>query len=442
MTKRTWFGVAVVVAGLTWLLLALYVRPTGESGSPAGVRAHWSPHPVALAIWLSGLLALTLASWRPLIGVMVLFAFEYAVPRYTTEYQLMLQLRLPELTAILTLWGWQVWRSARTGQLESGVGVLGWLLGALVCWVAICTVAAIWSAEPWIPERTQHPTRFAVAALAFLVSSSTLQSGSALRALALTLPVCLIVRAIANPAAVAHDNDIGALVAIAVPFAVLPLLQGAGRTRVLALCLVLALMAILALTLNRGGVVGLGAAAVALAVMAPSWKIRSAAGVVLVCALAVPLGVESYRARFQELIATGVRAGSAGDRLELWGAAGRMVRDRPLVGVGPGNFAARVREYSPSSERLGAHNSVIAMFAETGIPGGALFIVLFGTGVLLAWRHAWSAAGWRATAAVAVGAALVGYLGAGLFMGRQTQVVAYALLGAVVGLRTRYSTEP
>jgi O-antigen ligase len=100
-----------------------------------------------------------------------------------------------------------------------------------------------------------------------------------------------------------------------------------------------------------------------------------------------------------------------------------------------------VRAYDKGLGRLGAHNTVVAMFAETGWVGGTLFVALFVAGFAGAAATAWRGEGWRAPAAVAAGAALAGYLGAGMFVGRQTQVVAYALLGAVVALQSRYSTD-
>jgi O-antigen ligase len=118
-----------------------------------------------------------------------------------------------------------------------------------------------------------------------------------------------------------------------------------------------------------------------------------------------------------------------------------MLHDHPLAGVGPGNFPSRVRAYDKGLGRRGAHNTVVAMFAETGWVGGTLFVALFVAGFAGAAATAWRGKAWRAPAAVAAGAALAGYLGAGMFVGRQTQVVAYALLGAVVALQSRYSTD-
>jgi len=64
------------------------------------------------------------------------------------------------------------------------------------------------------------------------------------------------------------------------------------------------------------------------------------------------------------------------------------VRERPLTGVGPGRFQARLwatpdmpqqaREHPGKS-----HNQYLSMAAETGLPGALLFVVLLGW---LAWR--------------------------------------------------------
>ena len=65
-------------------------------------------------------------------------------------------------------------------------------------------------------------------------------------------------------------------------------------------------------------------------------------------------------------------------RRTLWAVALTMMRDRPLLGVGPDNFRFAYGRYTGQSvwdTSLHANNMYIEMFADTGIPGGLLFVV-------------------------------------------------------------------
>lgn len=64
-------------------------------------------------------------------------------------------------------------------------------------------------------------------------------------------------------------------------------------------------------------------------------------------------------------------------RLELWRAAGRMLADRPLVGVGPSNFRLRLEDYVESGSRIRpthSNNLYVELFASGGLIGGSLFL--------------------------------------------------------------------
>jgi hypothetical protein len=441
MTGQRAHAVAVVLSAAVLTGLMLTVQATADPTEFIRAPADWSPSSSIVGVCCLGLLAIAAASYQPLVGVLIIFAFEYGVPRYTPEYQFMLQLRIPEVAAALTLSGWLVWRRQQ-GLAWPPIRVLEWGMAALVGWVIVSAIVAALSNQPWQPSRTQHPSRFGVAAIAFLVSAHGLRSQGHFVWAAFALGGCVLVRALLTPGGVTLDGDVGALVAIATPLLAIPLVIGRITTRTLATLVTAGLLIVLALTRNRGGAVGLAAAGLALVILAPSWRLRALAVIPLALALLVPLTNQQYAARFAELVAGGVRVGSAGERLMIWEAADQMIADHPVTGVGPGNFAARVGSYRPGLARMGPHNTVLAMFAETGIVGGTIFVLLFGAALFLAASTAWWTKGWTAVAAMAIGSALVGYLVAGMFVGRQTQVVGYVLLGAVSALKSRYSTGP
>ena len=93
------------------------------------------------------------------------------------------------------------------------------------------------------------------------------------------------------------------------------------------------------------------------------------------------------------------------ERLAHWVAAERMLAAAPLLGVGPGNYAAAYPAYRLPrwEEPLGhAHNIYLNVLAETGIVGFAAFVVLWSTVVVFVLRRR-NAAQATFTSALAVG---------------------------------------
>ncbi len=73
--------------------------------------------------------------------------------------------------------------------------------------------------------------------------------------------------------------------------------------------------------------------------------------------------------------------GTASFRLRLWRVAGRAIEQNPVFGVGIGRFYDAFRSVVLSSPDLqvgylifGAHNSYFQVTAETGLPGGLMFV--------------------------------------------------------------------
>lgn len=73
------------------------------------------------------------------------------------------------------------------------------------------------------------------------------------------------------------------------------------------------------------------------------------------------------------------RKDTFGIRVNLWQLALHMIKERPLTGVGLGNFVpafARYAEGQMHNVQLVAHNAYMSIAAETGIIGLALFLFL------------------------------------------------------------------
>ncbi len=75
-------------------------------------------------------------------------------------------------------------------------------------------------------------------------------------------------------------------------------------------------------------------------------------------------------------------------RSEFWEEALGELGDRPLTGMGAGNFSvAYARERTRSSEEpLFAHSFPVEVVSQTGVVGGLLMFGFFGTALLAAWR--------------------------------------------------------
>jgi len=149
----------------------------------------------------------------------------------------------------------------------------------------------------------------------------------------------------------------------------------------------LPIVAALLLSLSRGAIVlGIPAALLTLGVLAgPKWR-RVTAIVLLLGALAlIPL---LRTPRFAGMF--DMSRGTSGFRVSLWHSALGMLRDHPLLGVGPDNFlyAYRTRYVLPTAwEEFNLshpHNVVMDFASRLGIAGLAVFIWL----QAVFWRRA------------------------------------------------------
>src|SRR5258708_13675130 len=79
-------------------------------------------------------------------------------------------------------------------------------------------------------------------------------------------------------------------------------------------------------------------------------------------------------------------------RLGIWARTLDMIRNRPLRGVGLGNFSKEFeRGYSrqlinEGRSSLHAHNLWLHQYAELGVIGGTAYLVLWVCAFRLAWR--------------------------------------------------------
>lgn len=181
----------------------------------------------------------------------------------------------------------------------------------------------------------------------------------------------------------AHPNVLGVFLLMALAPAMVLSGRGSPGRRTLMLAASAAIVAGLVLTLTRGAVIG---AVVSLLVLMtwPSFR-RAALGVLVVLAAVVALNWDSLAESPQATVVqerfgtlTSAEKLGANPRVEIWSRTLSMVADRPLFGVGEGNYD----EFSPRYGLLDigalhydhAHNIFLTIAAELGLVGLALFV--------------------------------------------------------------------
>lgn len=75
---------------------------------------------------------------------------------------------------------------------------------------------------------------------------------------------------------------------------------------------------------------------------------------------------------------------SSENRITQWEAGLNMVISHPFVGVGPDQFGDRAEEFG-GIKGLAPHNTLVQVFAESGVPGGYFFIMFSFFPVVLGW---------------------------------------------------------
>ena len=204
-----------------------------------------------------------------------------------------------------------------------------------------------------------------------------------------------------------NPNHLGGYLAMILPIA---LVVGLGSRRwpwkVLTVAFVLALLAELLRTSARGAWVAAIASVVVLVLyLAPEVKRRPAqwfGGGAAVVVLAVVLMVTKGRHYLGHPLSTLFQSGgstSVEQRFEMWKAAGQIVLDHPVTGIGPDNFALVYPQYQsakwvaglgPNYLVNGAHDIFMNFLADQGFIGVLLFIALLVFAALRsvgAWRR-------------------------------------------------------
>ena len=172
----------------------------------------------------------------------------------------------------------------------------------------------------------------------------------------------------------------------------------ARRSAPIAIALALAVCADV-LTFSRAGLFGLAVVAAILAFAGgrAAWRALRPAALGLAAGLAGAAWWAIYAHAPGVLRATlepSLYAGGVGNRSELWGAAWRMWRDRPVLGVGAGNFELALPAYGVAGVRTHANSWYLQSLAEGGLVLFAATLALLGAIVTALARGLRGASPW------------------------------------------------
>ena len=254
---------------------------------------------------------------------------------------------------------------------------------------------------------------------------------------------------------IGDPNELAALLVAGTAFAVALTVVSRKNpvARLLAISAVLLFLFGIFYTVSRGGLVALGVAIIAACLMSGRYRLQAA-----IVGVATVLFVVGYYATVagvdQRDRVTTVNGGSG--RSDIWKVGWRMVEDKPVIGVGSGNFniasihyllvapgAIERDEFIVDTPKV-AHNSYLQVLAELGIVGLALFLSIIGFAIWCALR----AARWFGRVgdtqmeiiSRAMVIALVGILAADFFITEQYGKQLWLLLGlgpALLGVARR-----
>jgi O-antigen ligase len=478
-------GRAIVLAGAAVSAVAL-----GCLVAVAPDLLHFQPSTLDVAILVAVLGFGAVVIWRPTVALVVLILVAYLnlsdiLVRWHGAPSVLQALAVPLLLA-----AWVVERQRGFGRP---------LPGALTLWLA-AYAAIVWLSLAWArdaalgEERALAITKaFVVFALVLLLTGSReqlRQSAWTLLAAAAVIGGLGVFQAVAGTydqtfaglarveyaqiygrvfepriaGPVGDPNFFAQMLIPAVPIGLL-LAHGAtsARERVVAFGSVGVVTAAVVLTYSRGGALALG-------VVLALWLLRqgvsarrlaAGASVIALLVLLVPSDFARRLTTFRQFLPGSgdvLRLDSSFEqRRVLVTTAWHMFLDRPLTGVGAGNYALHYRPYTEATGSVVLeyeefdqphypHNLYLEIAAETGLPG----LIAFAAAVLTCFiylrraRIAFTGAHDRSSASLVTGVqlALIGYLVSSLFLHGHFPRSLWLLFGFCAALCRLAPTRP
>ena len=360
-----------------------------------------SPAPILLA--LGGLAVFIVAIRFPITGLLAYLVVEFTRPGEI--YPIAGAAHVQRILGVILLLAMvSHWRRTRRAMPWHGLSTI------MLAFLAV--MAASIATAVWRGQAAETTVEFAKMVLVFLAIIYLVDTPARLRlvlgtivAVGIWLAITLVVgyqtgttlyadsvagfeRAGGQGESLGHPNTQAAIFAAFLPFVYFGLIGARSRALKVLLAGTMALfMTGLVLTGSRSGQL-----AAAFVVLLLAWKsprryvaIPALVGALVVAWLLMP-------ARYQERLLSVQQyqqdASSVG-RLQAWAAGWRMFVERPVLGVGAGNFStAHALHYSRLSHPswLNAHSVYVQVLAELGVLGGLCFVALLWVYFRTHWR--------------------------------------------------------
>jgi O-antigen ligase len=188
-------------------------------------------------------------------------------------------------------------------------------------------------------------------------------------------------RGVGTGGTLGDENDVALAINMAIPFAFFLALEARAKSKGI-LCLIITGIFLVcnAVTLSRGGFVGLIVVGLFCWLRAPR-KIVSTVAVLLLAFSMVHFAPDKYWEEVHTILEEADNpVGTGQGRIHSWKAGWRMFLDYPILGVGPGNFPWHIASYEPPEGFAGilhggraAHSVYFTLIPELGIVGTILF---------------------------------------------------------------------
>lgn len=436
----------------SFVLVALQVGIVGAA-ILLGLAAGFNPALAAAAVLGLAYIALVVSNLTAALALFTVLAFVDSLGggEGGTSYL--------KLAGVLLVGIWLV-SVFRRGRGESFLAVHPMPTLALLAFVAWTLLTAVWADYPdaAVSTTVRLVQQVVLFFIVFTAASTGRRSivvlvaayllGSSLSAgLALTDPTATMVDGDGLERAAGGAGDPNVLASLLVPALALSAALLVSRSlphsgRLLVLAGLVICLAVFLLTLSRGGMFGLGVALLGAVLFGGRWRPH-----VLVLSAVVAVATVSFYAFFadpaaiQRAIAPSQDGGSG--RSDIWRMGARMVRDKPVGGVGAGNYALVSNQYLVRAglverdeyilnDPKRAHNMYLDMVAETGVVGLALFSALLAFSLWTALQAArrFERAGDRdmELLARAVFVGVLGLLAADFFLSEQLSKQLWILL--------------
>ncbi len=196
---------------------------------------------------------------------------------------------------------------------------------------------------------------------------------------------------------------------------------------------------------SRGAFLGLIATEVFLLIKGKSKLL----GISIACLIVIFVFLFASPSYIQEIRSIGQYQddASAMGRVDAWKIGWQMMKDRPLAGVGLGQFIVQRRNYESTYDRHVAHSAYFQLGAESGVLALILFLLLLSSMIYDLHRLRWQvrrgkAFPWVAHYSLMLEAGLWGYIICSAFLSRERFDVLYLFVALVVVLCHRVGLKP